>query len=78
MNINTVVKANLVNVNSAVDFQRRWVKKSKIFGQALTKSKTTNVFCKFMNDSLSKSAKIVLSKKIFYTVIKFLVMLGVK
>ena len=60
------MKAYLVDVSSVVEFQRRWVLKSMIFGQTSTYSRTTNVFCEFMNDSLSKSAKIVLSKLIFY------------
>ena len=51
------------NISSVVEFQRRWVLKSKLFGQESTchqKSLKTPM----SNDSSSKSVKIVLSKSI--------------
>ena len=54
-----------INISSVVKFQRWWVLKSKLFGQEST-CHQGKIFKKnpSSNDSLSKSAKIVLSKSI--------------
>ena len=50
-----------INITSAVEFQRWWIVKSKIFGQESTYSKDF-FFNLSMNYGSIKSAKIVLSK----------------
>ena len=54
------------NVSSVVEFQRWWVIKCKIFAQESTCSKEFFYNNPTMNYGSSKSAKIVLSKSIFY------------
>ena len=56
------------NISLVVKFQRWWVQKSRIFDQeSLTKNKKKEIQkVLMMNDSSTKSAKIVLSKSIFY------------
>ena len=51
----------VIDISSVVEFQRWWVLKSKLFGQESAYSKSF-FFNPLMNYSLSKSAKIVLSK----------------
>ena len=56
---------NCLHISSVVEFQRWWILKSNIFGQESTNSK--DFFLNpTMNYSLSKSAKIALSKSILY------------
>ena len=55
-----------INISSVVEFQGWWVLKGKIFGQESTYSKEKNMKNLSMNYGSSKSAKIVLSKLIFY------------
>ena len=54
------------HISSVMEFQRWWVLKSKVFVQESTSSKKTLYFMNTMNYGLSKIAKIVLSKVIFY------------
>ena len=55
----------LTNISSAVEFQRWQGLKSKIFGQESTDSIEFFLKILSMNDSFTKSAKIVLSNSIF-------------